>query len=49
MNNNEQTASFFITTERHGRQVKNLREFSDANPDICHKAVNGQPYMGFVE
>lgn len=44
MNNNEQSASFFITTERHGRQVKNLREFSDANPDICHKAVNGQPY-----
>lgn len=45
MNNNEQSASFFITTERHGRQVRNLREFSDANPDICHKAVNGQPYM----
>lgn len=45
MNNNEQSASFFITTERHGRHVKNLREFSDANPDICHKAVNGQPYM----
>lgn len=45
MNNNQQSASFFITTERHGRQVRNLREFSDANPDICHKAVNGQPYM----
>lgn len=42
---NNKHNSFFISTERNGRQVKNLREFSDANPDICHKAVNGQPYM----
>lgn len=41
----KQTADFFISTERNGRLVKNLREFSDANPDICHKAVNGQPFM----
>ncbi len=41
----KQTADFFISTERNGRLVKNLRELSDANPDICHKAVNGQPFM----
>ena len=41
----KQAADFFISTERNGRLVKNLREFSDANPDICHKAVNGQPFM----
>lgn len=45
MINNEQAVPFFISTERHGRTIKNLREFSDANPDICHKAVNGRPYM----
>ncbi len=38
-------ADFFISTVRSGRTVKNLREFSDANPDICHKAVNGQPFL----
>jgi hypothetical protein len=41
----KEAADFFISTERNGRLVKNLREFSDANPDICHKAVNGQPFL----
>lgn len=38
-------ADFFISRERNGRLVRNLREFSDANPDICHKSVNGQPFL----